>query len=392
MTVATPSAELLTRLARPEASGLPPYNAGLPSELVRSRYGVERVIRLASNESPFGASPAVARALAALADQTSIYPDAACRDLRAAIATRCGTDADHVVIGNGSEDIVQMLCLAFLTPADHVLVQRPGFGLHEIYPRMMGAKIDAMVLTPSLEFHVDAWCAALQRGPKLAFIANPSNPVGCMFNAQEFARLLAATTDATLLVIDEAYYEYARLAAGYPDTLAMLRAQPRPWIVLRTLSKGWGLAGLRVGYGITSDVALVQLLDKVRTPFNANSMAQAAALAAWGDESFMQQAATQTVQARETLSRGLRALGVPGLRIAPSATNFLFVDVGRSNGPVNEGLLQCGILVKPWKEAGYENFIRVSIGSVPDNDLFLKVFRDVLASQSRVARLCTQSI
>jgi histidinol-phosphate aminotransferase len=384
MTVASSSAEILSRLARPEATGLPPYNSGLPSELVRSRYGVDRVIRLASNESPFGASPAVAHALTALADKISIYPDAASRDLRAAISARCGTDADHVVIGNGSEDIVQMLSLAFLAPADHVLVQRPGFGLHEIYPHMMGAKVDAMVLTPSLEFDVDAWCAALQRSPKLAFIANPSNPVGCMFSAHEFNRLLAAATDATLLVIDEAYYEYARLSEGYPDTLAVLRAQKRPWIVLRTLSKGWGLAGLRVGYGIASDAALVQLLDKVRTPFNANCMAQAAALAAWGDAAFMHRAAVQTVQAREALARDLRALGVPGLRIAPSATNFLFIDLGRPNGPVNEELLKRGILVKPWKEAGYENFIRVSIGSTQDNALFLQAFQEIMVEQTIV--------
>lgn len=378
MTVVTTRDEALSRLARPEASALPPYNAGLPSELVRSRYGVERVIRLASNESPFGASPAVARALAALAGQTSIYPDAASRDLRAAIATRCGTESDRVVIGNGSEDIVQMLCLAFLTRGDNVLVQRPGFGLHEIYPHMMGAGVEAMVLTPNLGFDVDAWCAALQRGPKLAFIANPSNPVGCMFDARAFDRLLASTTEATLLVIDEAYYEYARLTPGYPDTLAALRAQKRPWIVLRTLSKGWGLAGLRVGYGIASDAALVQLLDRVRTPFNSNCMAQAAALAAWGDEAYMEQAAAQTVQAREVLVRELHALRVRGLRIAPSATNFLFIDLGRPNAPVNEALLQRGILVKPWKEAGYENFIRVSIGSAEENALFLQAFKEIM--------------
>lgn len=364
--------------ARPEVTPLPPYNAGLSSEVVRARYGVSEISRLASNENPFGASPAVAQALAGLAQQVNNYPDAACTALRTAIAGRCGAEPGQVVIGSGSEDILQMLCLALLSPGDRVLTQRPGFGLHEIFPRMMGAEVEALALTPALEFDLDAWCEALARGPKIAMIANPSNPVGCMFDAAAFQRLLAATPAGTLLVLDEAYYEYARLAPGFPDALAALRDQQRPWIVLRTFSKAWGLAGLRVGYGIASDAALVQLLDRVRTPFNVNQAAQAAALAAWGDEPFMAHAVRETVRYRETLVAQLRALALPGMRIAPSAANFLFIDLGRPNGPVNEGLLARGIIAKPWKEPGFETFIRVSIGMPADNERFLRALREIV--------------
>ncbi|WP_198969934.1 histidinol-phosphate transaminase [Xylophilus sp. ASV27] len=367
-------------LARPEVSPLPAYNAGLSSDAVRARYGVAEVARLASNENPFGASPAVGRALAGLASQLNHYPDANSTALRRAIAGRVGAEPGQIVIGNGSEDILQMLCLALLSPGDRVLTQRPGFGLHEIFPRMMNAEVQALALTPALEFDLDAWCEALARGPKIAMIANPSNPVGCLFDAAAFERLLAATPAGTLLVIDEAYVEYARLAPGFPDALAALRRQPRPWIVLRTFSKGWGLAGLRVGYGIASDAALVQLLDRVRTPFNVNHAAQTAALAAWGDEPFMDHAVAQTVQMRAALEAQLHALALPGLRVAPSAANFLFIDLGRPNGPVHEALLARGIIVKPWKEPGFEHFIRVSVGTPDENRRFLCALREILGA------------
>ncbi|MGJ7509152.1 histidinol-phosphate transaminase [Variovorax sp. GT1P44] len=372
------NADAIRDLVRPEVPALPAYNAGLSSEAVRSRYGVDRIARLASNENPFGASPAVARALTGLALRVGTYPDANCTALRAAIAERIGASAAQIVIGNGSESILQMLCQAFLSPGDRVLTQRPAFGLHEIYPRMMGAQVELLALTPALEFDLDAWCEALGRGPKIAMLANPSNPVGCMFDAQAFTRIVEATPRGTLLVIDEAYYEYAQRERGFPDALAVLRAQQRPWIVLRTFSKAWGLAGLRVGYGIASDASLIQWLDRVRTPFNVNEAAQAAALAAWGDDVFMTQTVAETVKLREALVAQLRAMAVPGMRIAPSAANFLFIDLGRPNGPVNEALLARGIIVKPWKEPGFERFIRVSIGTADDNARFLRALAEIV--------------
>ncbi len=379
MTVATTSAsaELLTRLARPEVRELPAYNAGLSSEVVRQRYGVQHVARLASNENPFGPSPAVGQALAQLALRAGLYPDANCRALRAAIAARTGAQPEQVVVGNGSENLLEVLCQAFLAPGDRVVTLLPSFGLHEIYPRMMGARVQMLPVTPALEFDVDAWCTALAQGPapKLAMLSNPSNPVGCMLDAAAFQRIVQAAPQETLLVIDEAYYEYALHTPGFPDALAALRAQNRPWIVLRTFSKAWGLAGLRVGYGIASDDRLVQMLDRVRTPFNVNLAAQTAALAAWNDVAYMEQCVRDTVAQREWLATQLRAMGV---RMAPSATNFLFLDLQRPNGPVAEALLQRGVIVKPWKEAGYESFIRVSIGSADDNALFLQVFADAM--------------
>ena len=373
----TAGAELLTRLARPEVRELPAYNAGLSSEVVRQRYGVQHVARLASNENPFGPSPAVGQALAQLSLTAGLYPDPNCRALRAAIAARVGAQPEQVVVGNGSENLLEVLCQVFLEPGDRVVTLLPSFGLHEIYPRMMGARVQMLPVTPALEFNVDAWVTALAQGPapKLAMLSNPSNPVGCMLDAAAFRRIVQAAPKETLLVIDEAYYEYALHAHGFPDALAELRAQNRPWIVLRTFSKAWGLAGLRVGYGIASDDRLVQLLDRVRTPFNVNLAAQVAALAAWNDPAYMERCVSDTVVQREWLISQLRAMGVV---MAPSATNFVFINLQRPNGPVAEALLARGVIVKPWKEVGYESFIRVSIGSAQDNTLFLEVLQDIL--------------
>lgn len=376
MTIA--NADLLTRLARPEVRDLPAYNAGLSSQVVRERYGVSRVARLASNENPFGPSPLVGKALMGLERPASLYPDANSRALRAAIALRTGTLPEQVVIGNGSENLLELLCQAFLSPGDRVVTLLPSFGLHEIYPRMMGARVQMVPVTPALEFDVDAWCTALSSGPqtpKMAILSNPSNPVGCMLDGNDFHRVVQAAPAETLLVIDEAYYEYALHSPAFPDALTELRAQKRPWIVLRTFSKAWGLAGLRVGYGLASDAKLVEMLDRVRTPFNVNLAAQTAALAAWCDPAYMDQCVLATVQMRDEIAGKLRALGV---RLAPSATNFLFLDMGQPNGPIAEALLRCGVIVKPWKEAGYANFIRISIGSADDNALFLDALKEIL--------------
>lgn len=255
-------------LARPLVRALPEYNAGLSSAAVRQRYGVERIARLGSNENPYGAAPAVRAALAALADDIWAYPDPSCTALKAAIGARLGVAPQRLAVGNGSENLLELLCLAYLQPGDRVVTQTPSFGLHVIYPQMMGANVETIALTEELGYDTEAWVAAAASAPKMLILCNPSNPVGCQYGRDAFARIVAATPERTLLIVDEAYYEYALHDADYPDALAALRARSGPWIVLRTFSKAWGLAGLRDGYGIASDTAVVAMADRVRTPFN----------------------------------------------------------------------------------------------------------------------------
>jgi histidinol-phosphate aminotransferase len=345
---------------------------------VRQRYGVEYIARLGSNENPYGASPAVRSALATLADEIWTYPDASCGALKAAIGARLDVAPERLMVGNGSENLLELLCLAFLQPGDRVVTQAPSFGLHVIYPQMMGAQVEFVALDAELGYNTDAWVAAAASAPKMLVLCNPSNPVGCRYGRDAFARIVRATPQRTLLVIDEAYYEYAIHDPDFPDALALLRARGGAWMVLRTFSKAWGLAGLRVGYGIASDAALAALGDRVRTPFNINHAAQVAALAAWNDPAHMQRSVAATVASREAMAAELRALNVPGLRIAPSAANFLWLDLGRTNGPVHEALLQRGLITKAWKDPGFERCLRVSIGTPEDNRAFVRALAELL--------------
>lgn len=355
-------------LARAEVRDLPIYNAGLSSAVVRERYGVARVARLASNENPFGPSPAVARALAGMA-AVAEYPDPSSSELRAALAVRTGVAADRIVVGNGSENLIEILCQAFVAPGDGVVTVVPSFGLHEIGPRAMGGTVTLVPMTAGMAFDVDGIRGALGGAPKLLMISNPSNPVGALLDAARFQAVIDAAPAGTVLVIDEAYYEYAVRVPGFPDALSVLTNQARPWVVLRTFSKAWGLAGLRVGYALTSDAALATLLNRVRAPFNVNRAAQVAAVAALSDPAHMDHAVAETIARREAMATALRTLG---LTVAPSAANFLFVNCGRPAGEVAETLLTRGVIVKPWKERGYEEWLRVSIGSDEDNAAFLE--------------------
>jgi histidinol-phosphate aminotransferase len=362
--------------ARLQVQKLPPYNAGLSAQEVKSRYGVQRVAKLGSNENPVGPSRhAVAAASDALL-HVSVYPDASASGLRGAIGKAVGVDADRVIVANGSESILEMLATSFLDREDRVVTLEPSFGLHEIYPQMMGAVVDKVPVTQGFEWDIRGFKTALSRPAKMLILTNPSNPVGCWMNSDQFRDVIDAAPLDTLLVVDEAYYEYAK-GDGYPDSIAELHKQCRPWIVLRTFSKAYGLAGLRVGYGIASSREVIDVLNRVRTPFNVNEPAQAAAAAAFADQAHVQKCVGEVASERARIRKQLESLG---LFVAPSRANFLFVNVGRPAMEVAERLLRDGVIVKPWKEAGYETFIRVSVGAPEDNSFFLRAIEHALNS------------
>ncbi|TCL03174.1 histidinol-phosphate transaminase [Sodalis ligni] len=369
------SADMIKSLARAEAIGLSIYNSGLSDQAVRQRFNVTHIARLASNENPLGASPDVVRAINLSAPESAVYPDPASLELREALARQCGMTADLVVMGNGSEDLLKLLCLAFVNPGDRVVTLLPSFGLHHIYPRMMGAEIAMVPVDPRMEYDLPGWERALNLPSKLVIFSNPSNPVGCMLDNDGFERLIAAAPADCLLVVDEAYYEYCADLADYPDSLTLLRNQPRPWIVLRTFSKAYGLAGLRIGYGLASDPAIVEILDRVRTPFNINRGAQAAALAALHDRRHVLRSVAHVRAQRGALRQALIAMG---LTVAPSQANFLFFRVPGEGAAVAEKLLAYGVIVKPWLETGYRDWLRVSIGTETDQQIFLQALHEVL--------------
>ncbi|MGW7342709.1 histidinol-phosphate transaminase [Streptomyces sp. NPDC054854] len=364
-------------LIRREVAGLPRYDPGADPDEVAALSGSRRVIKLSNNESPFGISPAVAEAVRkALADGVSRYPDPTGRRLAEAIGKSLDVPAERVVLGNGSENILELLCQAVLDPGDLVVTQAPGFSLHETFPRVMGARVEKVPVTAEFRFDAQAWTKALAAGPKVVFLANPCNPTGVMLSAGQLEQVVAATPESALLVLDEAYGEFARLNSEYPDGLEALRGQDRPWIVLRTFSKAYGLAGVRVGYGIASDSALIQALDRVRTPYNVNQPAQAAAVAALGDHAHLADTVRRTALEIARVTDRLRGAG---LRVVPSSTNFLFIDTGRRSDRVAQELHRAGIIVKAWREPGYENYIRASLSAPGDNDVFVRCLTEICA-------------
>ncbi len=373
-------------LSRPEVRVLPQYNAGATESAVRAKFGLAQVVKLASNESCLGPSDSVGDALRASVGEIHRYPDPNCTALRGEIGKLVGIDPACVIVGNGSEDIIEMLCKAFLGPGDRLLTLAPSFGLHEIFPAMMGATVEKIPVTSDREFDVPAWCAALSRPTKMVMFSTPSNPVGCVLNGPQLRAICEASPPETLLVVDEAYYEYAR-GPEYADSMAVLAEQHRPWIVLRTLSKAYGLAGLRVGYGLASDPDLVSLLDRVRTPFNVNTFAQIGAVAALRDTLHLHAVVSATRRERQVFRARLaelERLNAWGIRHSPSHGNFLFVDTGRNARAIALDLMKRGIIVKPWAEPGYESFIRVTVGPREANNRFLTALTEILSPAAGV--------
>lgn len=347
----------------PHVMALPPYNAGLTVAVARAASGRSDIARLASNENPDGCSPTVLEALRSPQFEPWRYADPACTELRTALAEKLATAADRIVIGNGSEEMIAAIARAALTPGCEVVTVTPSFGLHEIEPLAAGARVVKVPMAGDLGFDVEAIAAALAAEPRILFLSSPSNPVGPALDGAQLERLARAASRRTLFVLDEAYYEYAD--EGAPDARAILSAAGLPNIVLRTFSKAYGLAGLRVGYAVCSDAGLARAVTAAKTPFNVNGAAQIAAVAALRDDAWMKASTARLRTERERVRAALHRLG---LRPAPSQTNFLFLDIGADSDAIAAALLREGIIVKPWREAGYRSHLRITIGHAVDND------------------------
>ena len=357
----------------PHIAALPPYNAGMNVEVARAISGQHDIARLASNENPDGCSPAVLQALAASAYEPWRYADPACTALRAALAQHLAVEAQQIVVGNGSEEMIAAIARAMLMPGGRALTVVPSFGLHEIEPLAAGAEVVKVAMGSDLGFDLDGLERELARAPNVVFLSSPWNPVGPALDSAALQRIIKAVQPGTLLVLDEAYFEFAD--PGSPDGIEVLRASGIAYVVLRTFSKAYGLAGLRVGYAVCSHPEIARVLTAAKTPFNVNAAAQAGALAALADQAWMHASMGRLRSERERVAAALRALG---LRVAPSQTNFLFFDVGQNSADVADALLrQHGIIVKAWREAGYECFVRATIGSPAENDRLMAALTQI---------------
>lgn len=354
-------------LIRPEVAGLPDYNAGLALDRFREIYGIDARAKLDSNESPLGPAPAAIAAMRDAATGIGRYPDATDSKLRQAIAERSGTDPEHVVLGNGSEDLIGAIFRAVLRPGDRVVTLCPSFGLHESGAHSCGAVVRKVAFHRDWTFPLREMIAAAGADTRIVIFSSPSNPVGAAIDRGEFRQLLDGIDPRALIVFDEAYREYLSDDLAF-DACAMMSDAGRHWISLRTFSKAYGLAGARVGYGIAGDAALVRALRKIRNPFAVNAFAGAGALAAVQDGEHLRRNVEAIVAER---GRVADALHVMGIDVAPSQANFLFFRTrGEATGLV-EALRRQGVLIKAWQEAPFTDWARVTIGAPADNDIFL---------------------
>ena len=352
-------------LASPGVRTLVPYEPGKPLDELERELGIRDAVKLASNENPYGPSPAAHAAAAAALSGAARYPDGGGFTLKRALARHLDVDSARITLGNGSNDVLELIARTFLAPGEIALCDAYAFAVYPLVVRAVGGQLLSI---PARDFahDLDAMAAALSPVVRVVFLANPNNPTGTSFGHAALARFLAACPATTLVVLDEAYCEYACGVAGYPDSRQLLDRHDN-LIVVRTFSKAYGLAGLRVGYGVSSP-AVAGLLNRVRQPFNVSTAAQAAAVAALADEGYMRDVVEKTNAGREALRAQLAARG---LAVLPSAGNFLCVDVG-DGGRFYEALLRQGVIVRPLGPYKMPRHIRVTIGTEAENSRFLQ--------------------
>lgn len=353
--------------ARPELAQLSPYNPGLTIDEIRARWADGPIAKLASNENPHPLPDAVRSAIASALDGTHLYPDPEARALSQALAHETGIAASRFIFGDGSEDLLNILCRATLRSGDEVVTIYPSFPLHEDYARMMGARVTRVALNDARRIDTDALLEAVARPHRLTLLSNPANPTGLWLAPGELRALLAAQHPQSVLCLDEAYAEYA-VGETFNSGIDMLSGHTKPLVVLRTFSKAFGLAALRIGYGVSNSDDLLRAMNLVRTPFNVNGFAQAAALAALKNRGHMEASVRANLGERALMTEALAQMS---LEVFPSNGNFLFFDCRGDAAAVADRLIDRGVVVKPWKQAGFETFIRVSVGLPRENAQFL---------------------
>ena len=360
-------------IAAPGIAGLTPYVPGKPILELERELGITGSIKLASNENPLGPGPRARAAIAAGLDELGYYPDGGSFELRRVIAEHHGVAPTQVTIGNGSNDVLEMIAHVFLEPGTESVFSEHAFAVYPLATQAVGATAR---VAPAKDYGNDLAALADLVGERtrVVWIANPNNPTGTWLAANPLRAFIAGLPKTCVVVVDEAYTEYVD-EPDFPDATHWL-GDFTNLIVTRTFSKIHGLAGLRVGYSL-SDPHVADLLNRVRQPFNVNSLAQAAAAAALGDQGHVRATVEMNRAGMRQLCAGFERLG---LAYIPSVGNFITVDFGRPAGPINDALLRRGVIVRPIGGYGLPNHLRISIGLAEENARCLAALEDILAS------------
>jgi histidinol-phosphate aminotransferase len=356
---------------------LAPYQAGKPIDEVAREFGLDasKIVKLASNENPLGVPPSAKKAMLDAAADLARYPDANGFDLKAAISAKYNVPQEWITLGNGSNDILELAAHALVEPGQSVVFAQYSFAVYPLATQAVGGRA---IVVPARQYGHDlvAMAAAIEADTKLVFIANPNNPTGTFIAAEEIEAFLRLVPKHVVVVLDEAYNEFLAPELQYEST-AWVREFPN-LLVSRTLSKAYGLAGLRVGFAI-AQAGLTDILNRIRQPFNVNSMAQAAAVAALNDADFLATSAKINADGYKQITGAFEELG---LEYVPSYGNFVLVKVGSDDGAgsrVNLALLKQGVIVRPVGNYGLPQWLRVSIGLEHENATFIAALKEALA-------------
>ncbi len=352
------------------------YEPGKPIEELTREYGVKNAIKMASNENALGPSPKAVAAMKKALSNTHRYPDGASFALRTKLAAQLKVKPEELIFGNGSDEILVMAVRAFAGAGDEVVIADPTFLIYEIASTAEGAKV---VKVPMKKFRYDlgTMLSRITDRTRIVFIANPDNPVGTYTPGVALEHFLSRVPQETVVVLDEAYFEFARGRRDYPDGIRYVDRYPNV-LVTRTFSKAYGLSGLRIGYGVAK-APVINALKKVREPFNVNLLAQAAALAALDDKGHLKRTVNMVNAGRAYLEKAFAKLG---LQPVDTATNFMLVDLKRDAKQVYEKLLRKGVIIRPMAAWGMPSFIRVTIGKDAENKRFIKSLSEILKASS----------
>ncbi|NIM03754.1 histidinol-phosphate transaminase [bacterium] len=361
---------MIEKLVRKNVLDFQPYLPGKPIEEVKRELGLTRVDKLASNENPLGPSPRAVSAMKKFLNRVNLYPDGSGFYLKKVLATRLKVKLENIILGSGTDEIIEIIGKTFLNPTDEIVVSKHAFIRYEMAGELMGCQIKRVPMK-NFTHDLEAMKKAINETTKIVFIANPNNPTGTYVTEEEVAKFMNGLPEEIMVVFDEAYREYVT-RKDYPQTLPYVK-RGQTVIVLRTFSKIYGLAGLRIGYGIGKS-ELIGFMERIRPPFNTNSLAQIAAQASLSDESHIKRSRELVDKERKYLEENLEKMGV---EFVPSVANHILLKVGNGKD-VFDKLLKKGIIVRAMAEYDLPEFVRVTIGLPQQNRRFINALREVM--------------
>jgi len=354
----------LKKVVRKAVSEIKPYKPGKPIEEVKREYKLKKVYKMASNENPLGSSPMAVSAIKKSLESINLYPDGACFYLKKALSSKYKLDMDSFVVGNGSDELIVLALQAFINKGDEVIIADPTFLVYKLAAKLAEAKVISVKLK-DFKYDLEAMQSKISPRTKMIFIANPDNPTGSYVNNKQVDKFLKSVPKDVIVFFDEAYFEYAEKIKDFPDTMQYLKRGNI--IVIRTFSKIYGLSGMRIGWAAASK-EIIEYLNQVREPFNVNSLAQVAAIAALKDKTHIAQSRKIVNEGKKFFTKELKELN---LFFVPSSTNFILVEVGKNSKMIYEKLLRNGIIVREMSAWGLNGFIRITIGNMKENKLFI---------------------